>query len=165
MALKSWLFYENLEQCAQFEKRTPVNLQVDLHARNLFWVDGRGFLIIDWEDTGYGHPYFDVATLAIFLGFEGTDEQTFLTGYLDHPPTNEEMREYSAWKKVAWAYIAVVNQMWAYRALAKDPHTELVIAEPDRTFAGYMQFFSETQGLPPLEFFMNVSRLALLNAE
>lgn len=157
------VFEKEMKSLAELNSNLKVNIHTDLHPRNLFWTD-RGFLIIDWESSSHGHPYFDVASLAIFLGFDEAQERELLDGYFGHPPTPEELREYALLKKIRWAYTSIVNTMWAFRVLGKEPASNS-IGPPEKSFGDYMQYFGETNGMPPLEFFMNVSRLALKKIE
>lgn len=44
---------------------TPVLLHGDLHLRHLFAVDGELTGVLDWGDTAYGDPLFDLARLSM----------------------------------------------------------------------------------------------------
>lgn len=41
----------------------------DVNPGNVLW-DGQRAWLVDWEQTGVGHPYFDLASLALFLRLE-----------------------------------------------------------------------------------------------
>lgn len=69
-----------------------TNIHIDLHPRNLFWTEDRGLLMIDWESASHGHPYFDLASLAIFLLPESAEEE-LLEGYFGRMPNREELAE------------------------------------------------------------------------
>lgn len=152
------VFEEGMKSLAELNSNLAVNIHTDLHPRNLFWTD-RGLLILDWESSSHGHPYFDVASLAIFLGFDEIQERELLNGYFAHLPTPEELREYALLKKIRWAYTSIVNTMWAYRVLETEPASDYITL-PEKSFGDYMQSFAETKGMPSLEFFVNVARLA-----
>lgn len=157
------VFEKEMKSLDELHSSLKVNVHIDLHPRNLFWVDKR-FLIIDWESSSHGHPYFDVASLSILLGFDEAEEKSLLDGYFAHPPTPEELQEYALLKKIRWAYTSIVNTMWAFRVLEKKPAPHH-IAPPEKSFSDYMQYFAETKGMPSLEFFVDVSRLALKEIE
>jgi aminoglycoside phosphotransferase (APT) family kinase protein len=42
----------------------------DVNPGNILW-DGAHAWLVDWEVTGLGHPYYDLATLALFLSHAG----------------------------------------------------------------------------------------------
>jgi thiamine kinase-like enzyme len=157
------VFEKEMKSLDEINSNLKVNVHSDLHPRNLFWTD-RGFLIIDWESSSHGHPYFDVASLAIFLGLDEAQEKELLDGYFGHLPNSEELKEYALLKKIRWAYTSIVNTMWAFRILEKQPASE-PIEPPSKSFGDYMQYFGETSEMPSLEFFVNVSRLALKKTE
>lgn len=157
------VFEKEMESLAKLHSNLEVNIHTDLHSRNLFWMD-RGFLIIDWEGSSHGHPYFDVASLTIFLGFDEAQERELLNGYFGRPPTSQEVQEYTLLKKIRWAYTSIVNTMWAFRVLEKEPTCDNLVPS-EKSFGDYMQNFAETDGMPSLEFFVNVSRLALKEIE
>lgn len=151
------------EELQQISSLPPVNLHTDLHPRNLFWTSS-GLQIIDWESSSSGHPYFDLASLSIFLGFNAEQEEELLYGYFGHIPTDIERKEYLHLKKIRWAYTSIVNTMWAFRLLEKN-FTSLPIPSSDKTFRSYMQSFAESKEMPSLDFFVQVARLSLEEAE
>jgi thiamine kinase-like enzyme len=157
------VFEEGMQTLRQLDPKRIANIHTDLHARNLFWVNPDRFLIIDWESRTHGHPYFDVASVSIFLGLDPAEEKDLLEGYFGRLPTREELREYDLLKKIRWAYTSIVNATWALRTLKNHPSVSQ-IDPPNRDFCGYMQHFAETQGIPSLEFFTNVAKLSLEEA-
>jgi thiamine kinase-like enzyme len=62
----------------------------DVNPGNLLWDGARAWLV-DWEVSGLGHPYYDLATLALFLNL---DEQTAfsLAAHHDGAALNESAR-------------------------------------------------------------------------
>ena len=152
------VFEKGMKSLHELNSDLQVNLHTDLHPRNLFWSEGR-FLMIDWESCSHGHPYFDLASLSIFLGLDRLQEKELLEGYFGRAPTSEQLQEYTLVKRIRWAYTSMVNTMWAFRVMEKEPVSE-DIKPPERSFKDCMQFFAETDGMPPLNFFVDVSRLA-----
>lgn len=156
------VFEQGMKELAERNSPLIANVHSDLHARNLFWAD-RKFLIIDWESCSHGHPYFDLASLSIFLGFNEKQEEALLAGYFSNAPTSEQLEEYRLLKKIRWAYTSIVNNMWAYRLMEKGISED--VPPPNKSFGEYMQSFATSEGMPSLEFFVNVARLSLQEAE
>jgi thiamine kinase-like enzyme len=97
----------------------------DLLSGNLLaTADGR-LLIVDWEYTGMGDPYFDLGNLSVNNGFDAEDDERLLSAYLDAPPTDAErarlalMRLVSDAREGAWGAV------------------QLVVSDLDFDFAGY----------------------------
>jgi aminoglycoside phosphotransferase (APT) family kinase protein len=62
----------------------------DVNPGNFLW-DGTRAWLVDWEVTGLGHPYYDLATLALFLRVE--DEGAFgLVALHDGAPPDERAK-------------------------------------------------------------------------
>lgn len=156
---KAMKIFEDVMRSVDLQKK--VNVHTDLHPRNLFWTDNR-FLIIDWESASHGHPYFDLASLSVLLALGEQEEKELLEGYFGKAPTNEEMSEYMLLKRIRWAYTSVVNTMWAFRVLEKEPCNAL--APPELRWYDYMQSFGETKEMPSLKFFVDVAILSLNEA-
>ncbi len=154
-------FEDAIEELAALQSPLTVNIHVDSHPRNLFWIDGRGFLIIDWEASTHGHPYFDLASLATLLALDEHAEEELLEGYFDRPPTFEERREYELLKKIRWAYTSMVDFMWACRLLEKGTPPPNPDLPPEHPWPYYMESFATTLGMSSLQFFIDVARISL----
>jgi aminoglycoside phosphotransferase (APT) family kinase protein len=62
----------------------------DVNPGNVLW-DGTQAWLVDWEVTGLGHPYYDLAALALFLRLE--DDAAFgLVALHDGAPPDERSR-------------------------------------------------------------------------
>jgi len=62
----------------------------DVNPGNIMW-DGTRAWLVDWEVTGLGHPYFDLATFALFLRLE--DDVAFgLVALHDGAPLDDRSR-------------------------------------------------------------------------
>jgi len=62
----------------------------DVNPVNVLW-DGKCAWLVDWEVAGLGHPYFDLATLALFLRVED-DVALQLVARHDGAPPDERSR-------------------------------------------------------------------------
>jgi aminoglycoside phosphotransferase len=62
----------------------------DLNPTNILWDGGRAW-IVDWEVTGLGHPYYDLAVLALFLRL-GDDAALDLAARHDGAPLDARSR-------------------------------------------------------------------------
>lgn len=62
----------------------------DVNPANVLW-DGVRAWLVDWEVAGLGHPYFDLATLALFLRL-GEDAALNLAARHDGTPLDERSR-------------------------------------------------------------------------
>lgn len=136
-----------------------TNIHTDLHPRNAFWSDKKGFLAIDWESVTHGHPYFDLASLSIFYGLNPDQETELLAGYFGKTPNEEELREYKMVKRVRLAYTAIVNTVWAFRVEKEKPFTEL--APRDNNLYDLMQLFGAREKSIDRQFFVDVALVSL----
>jgi thiamine kinase-like enzyme len=62
----------------------------DLVCRNI--VDGERLVLIDWEYTGTGDPYFDLAVVVQHHSLAHGLALGFLEAYLERTPSNAEIR-------------------------------------------------------------------------
>jgi aminoglycoside phosphotransferase (APT) family kinase protein len=62
----------------------------DINPGNFLWDGARAWLV-DWEVTGLGHPYYDLAALALFLRL-GEDVAFELAALHDRAPLDERSR-------------------------------------------------------------------------
>jgi aminoglycoside phosphotransferase (APT) family kinase protein len=62
----------------------------DVNPMNVLWDGARAWLV-DWEVTGLGHPYYDLAVLAVFLRF-GDDVALDWVARHDGAPLDERSR-------------------------------------------------------------------------
>jgi aminoglycoside phosphotransferase (APT) family kinase protein len=62
----------------------------DVNPGNILW-DGAQAWLVDWEVTGLGHPYYDLASLALFLRLDDHVALDLLARH-DEAPLNEQSR-------------------------------------------------------------------------
>jgi Ser/Thr protein kinase RdoA (MazF antagonist) len=136
-----------------------ANLHSGLHAQNLFWTDD-GLKIIDWDDTVWDSPYYDLTCFAIFLALDAEAEANFLEGYFGRPPTKEEIEHYILTKRINLACISLINLKIAAQILEQEPGS-LDQESPLKELSFYMGDFAEANSRMPVQFFYDVGRCAL----
>ena len=72
------------------DRRRVVNHN-DVNPGNVLWDGARAWLI-DWEVGGLGHPFYDVATFATFLGVDAERGYALLAAQ-EQAPLDDEARE------------------------------------------------------------------------
>jgi thiamine kinase-like enzyme len=75
----------------------------DLNPNNILFTQNQ-IKIIDWEGSGMGDPYFDLASVALFFVFDPKDEDIFLTSYFGVPPTPTQKHRLHLMKQVALCF-------------------------------------------------------------
>lgn len=83
----------------------------DLNPTNIIFSKGQ-FYAVDYDSIGIDDPYIDLAQVAIFYcNTQNTStqeaEREFLTLYLEHTPTDAELRKFGAFKKIASISFAI----------------------------------------------------------
>jgi aminoglycoside phosphotransferase (APT) family kinase protein len=82
--------FDALEATLGRDPRRGVNHN-DVNPVNVLW-DGERAWLVDWDAAGLGHPYFDLATLAVFYRID--DAQAFELARLhDGVPPDDRARE------------------------------------------------------------------------
>ena len=91
--------FAHIERVLARDSRRVVSHN-DVNPGNLLW-DGERVWLVDWEVTGLGHPYYDLATLALFLRLD--DDAAFgLAAMHDGAPLGVEARSnFRAQRKLA----------------------------------------------------------------
>jgi Ser/Thr protein kinase RdoA (MazF antagonist) len=72
----------------------------DLNPGNLLW-DGARVWLIDWEAAGLGHPYYDLATLALFLRLEEDAALQLVARHDGVPPDERSLASFRALRQLA----------------------------------------------------------------
>jgi thiamine kinase-like enzyme len=98
-------------------EHAPVPCHNDLLTANVI-DDGERLRIIDWEYAGMGDRYFDLANLALNVGFAEADEVALLGAYWQEPATEARfaalrlMRVMSELRDAMWAVVqAAVSEL------------------------------------------------------
>ena len=72
----------------------------DVNPGNLLW-DGARVWLIDWEAASLGHPYYDLATLALFLRLEEDVALQLVTRHDGVPPNERSVASFRALRQLA----------------------------------------------------------------
>jgi thiamine kinase-like enzyme len=86
----------------------------DLLSGNLLAADDGRVLIVDWEYTGMGDPYFDLGNLSVNNDFDRAADERLLAAYLGQPAGPRErarlalMRIVSDAREAAWGVVQLV---------------------------------------------------------
>jgi len=82
---------ELLTEVAPESGRAPVLSHNDVHPKNLVH-DGARLYLMDWDAAGPNEPFYDLATIAVFLGMDGPTCRRLLSAYetaaIDAPPAS-----------------------------------------------------------------------------
>jgi aminoglycoside phosphotransferase (APT) family kinase protein len=72
----------------------------DLNPGNVVW-DGERAWLVDWEVAGLGHPFYDLAALAMFLQLDGAVALGLLAAQEQRPIDSEERATFAALRRLA----------------------------------------------------------------
>jgi hypothetical protein len=72
----------------------------DVNPMNLLW-DGASAWLVDWEVAGLNHPYFDLATLAMFLRLEDDVAAGLLAQHDGQAPSDQARSTFRALRGLA----------------------------------------------------------------
>ncbi|GAC1659047.1 MAG: hypothetical protein NVS4B3_26890 [Gemmatimonadaceae bacterium] len=76
-----------LEEVPPESGRAPVLSHNDVHPKNLVH-DGVRLYLMDWDTAGPNDPFYDLATIAVFLGMNGPTCRRLLRAYEQGPDTS-----------------------------------------------------------------------------
>ncbi|HEV7994101.1 MAG TPA: phosphotransferase [Gemmatimonadaceae bacterium] len=95
-------FGEALERCAGLVANDPrwVLSHNDLNPGNVLW-DGTRVWLVDWTASGMTHPYYDLATITMFLQISDAGALALLAEQEGTTPTAEQGETFRALRRVA----------------------------------------------------------------
>ena len=73
----------------------PALCHNDLVAENMLEPEEGGLLLIDWEYTAIGDPFFDLAVVVRHHGLDHSLARHFLDAYLERAPSQEESERFA----------------------------------------------------------------------
>lgn len=92
--------YEVLNKLS-YEK---VNTHSDLCLRNLFIINGKA-KFIDWADSNFHEPLYDLALFSMFSGYDSTQEELLLETYLERKVEKLDWQKFHQSKLIALSAI------------------------------------------------------------
>lgn len=113
----------------EYPRGKEVICHNDFHGRNILY-DGKKVYLVDWEMSGFGPEFYDVAQFANFQTLTNDEGKAFLDLYLERPAKKEEyeqfvaMRQLEAMMKVSFQlqYGKPVKKFRFANLYTKDPH-------------------------------------------
>jgi thiamine kinase-like enzyme len=133
-----------------FEQTT---IHGDLHVKNIFLTQNGSILFIDWEGVRYDDPFFDIAYSTCTLTLNAEQELSYLSAYLRHSPSSEEIKHYQLCKKITVLAIYFELLEWAYIRNENVPFP--TIQESVKDWNWYMESFVGNDEMPAAQFIYN----------
>jgi aminoglycoside phosphotransferase (APT) family kinase protein len=95
-------FADELHRCAEALARDPrrVLSHNDLNPGNVVW-DGTRVWLIDWSVSAIGHPYYDLATISMFLLLGDESALALLAAQEGAPPSEAQAETFRALRRTA----------------------------------------------------------------
>lgn len=106
LLIKAMQALEPLENYVKAEDYAIVVCHSDLHPRNLFFQQQK-LLIIDWEEAALCYEFFDLSCYSIFANLNDTLDLYLLQKYLQHTPTQREIKKFRVMKLIVRLYDAL----------------------------------------------------------
>lgn len=91
--------FDAIAAMLEAEPRLTLNHN-DVNPGNVLW-DGQRAWLVDWEVCGVGHPYFDLACLALFLRLDEATAFALAEGHDGAPLTDVSRASFRALRKLA----------------------------------------------------------------
>ncbi len=83
-----------------------VTIHGDPGARNIF-IGEKGVFLIDWCDTRWDDPFFDLSFFSLLLGYTESEDELLLKSYLQRPMTRAEKARFDTIKKINLAEMCI----------------------------------------------------------
>lgn len=122
----------------------------DLHVKNIFLSASGKILLIDWEETRFDDPFFDLAYSSCTLNFDAKQQDAYLEAYLSHSPTSEEWKHYLLCKNIT--ALAFHFELLELAFMLSDQEPFERTQEPLMPWAWYMERFTESAEQLPAAF-------------
>jgi len=102
---------------AEDDRRTPSHN--DLNPANVLW-DGERAWLVDWEQSGLTHPYYDIAALSTMLIMDESTGLRLLTVQEGAPLSPDQVATFVALRRVAMVFYGTI-----FSSLASDLSTHV----------------------------------------
>lgn len=87
----------------------------DLYSGNILYGSER-FWIVDWELSGLGHPFYDLAFFANFQGMSQNEGIEVLNLYLNERASDSDIQEFHLMRRLAYGFNAIFRLSQASKA-------------------------------------------------
>lgn len=141
---------------------SKVNIHGDLNPRNIF-IKTDSALLIDWTDTNWEDPYYDLSLLSLFHAYSEVEEMLLLESYSQRPLTPVEDMRYRLAKMTNLAGLSFNCHFFVEEMLAKgrdriDPTVSL------KNWNTYMHRFAANEPLTA-QFMYELAQVAYAQAQ
>lgn len=143
----------------QFQK---VTIHGDLNPHNIFITD-TGIQLIDWAETSWEHPYYDLACFALLHDYSEEEELLLLTTYLQRSPGIEEKQQYALIKKINLAMFCLSCHGMALKLQSQNPQP-INQSSPLKNWSYYVRSFAEDNEKLSAQFFSEYAQVSLKRA-
>ncbi len=140
-----------------------ANIHGDLNPRNIF-ITHQSVLFIDWCDTNWEDPFYDLTNFSLLHGYSFEEEQLLLSTYLQHNPTEEEQRHFSTIKQINLASLCLTCHYIMKSLLFKFPDQSIDSQAPIKEWSYYIELFANSRSELPAQFFFEAAQSALKSA-
>ena len=89
----------------------------DLNPNNILVATDHTLKLIDWEMAGANDPFYDLATLCVFLIFDTQLEERLLYKYLGYSPSPHQIYRYRTLKIVSLVFYGTILQVIANHSI------------------------------------------------
>lgn len=148
---------------AALEKTNPpkVNIHGDLNPRNIF-IKNDAALLIDWTDTNWDDPYYDLSLFSIFHAYSKAEEEMLLKSYSKRALTAAENMRYRLAKMTNLAGLSINCYYFVEDMLSKGKE-KIDPAIPLKEWSTYMHLFA-ANGTLTAQFVYELAQAALMLA-
>lgn len=115
-----------IEQRLKQIRTAPSLCHGDFHTKNIIFSKDHSILI-DWESSGFGYPYYDLAKLT--YGLEFCDALSLFAHYLERKPSKEEETEFYLLRTIVHISIASNRLVKGNNTILVDELAEKFLSE------------------------------------
>lgn len=134
-----------------------VTIHGDPHPRNLFFQEGGKLRAVDWEDTNWDDPFYDISFFSLLHLFDEEEEQRFLRHYLKEA-SKDQMGRYYLCKENSLLFLAILCIDQSYD-LALEQNV-LLNERPLERWSSYVMKWADSSDHPP-QFFYDWGKASL----